>query len=114
MGRALPNDLTPVFDYGSLNDDHKAAAQEIAEILRNMGNEHLAIAISQRFKLEEPNRFDYKTTKFFEACAKADVYLGMQGYVVDHRDPDKTEYPIVSISEDIRKLENLYDIIKSS
>lgn len=114
MGRELPNDMAPIFDYGSLNDDHRAAAQEIVEILQSMGNDHVAHAISHRFKLKEPNRMDHTKTKIFEACQTADIFLGLQGFLVDHSDPDKTEYPIVSISEDIRKLETLYNIIKSS
>jgi hypothetical protein len=114
MGRELPADIQPVFDYGGINEHHVEAAIEIISILRQMGNELPAKIISERFKLEEPKRFDFTQTKFFKACQEANVFLGMQGFVVNHDDPEKTEYPIVSISEDIRKLETLYYIIKDN
>jgi hypothetical protein len=113
MGRALPEELSPVFDYGSINDDHKAAAEEIVELLRQLGIELPIKVISERFKLVEPNRFDFTQTEFYKVCREVDVFLGVQGFVVNHADPEKTEYPIVSITEDIRKLENLLQFIKS-
>jgi hypothetical protein len=112
MGRELPRDMQPIFDYGSLNEDHKKAAAEICELLRQAGNEVMAGAISQRFKLEEPVRFDHTSTEFANACARANIFLGVQGYVFSHDDPEKIHYPIVSISEDIRKLQDLVNVLK--
>lgn len=112
MGSELPRDMQPVFDYGSINNDHREAAVEIIGLLRQMGNELPAKIIAERFKLEEPKRFDFTTTKFAKACQEANVFLGVQGFLINQDDPEKTEYPIVSISEDIRKLETLYYIIR--
>ena len=113
MGRALPDGLAPVFDYGNITDDHKAAAEEIIGLLRQLGIDLPTRVIAERFKLVEPNRFDFTQTDFYKVCREADVFLGVQGFVVNHDDPQKVEYPIISISEDIRKLENLFHWIKS-
>jgi hypothetical protein len=112
MGRELPQGLQPVFDYGSINDHHQEAAEEIIGLLRQMGIELPIKVISERFKLSEPNRFDFLETKFAKAARQADIFLGVQGFVVNHADPDKVEYPVISISEDVRKLETLYYIIR--
>lgn len=112
MGRELPQGLQPVFDYGSINQDHQDAAEEIIGLLRNLGIELPIKIISERFKLTEPNRFDFTETNFAKACREADVFLGVQGFVVNQADPNKVEYPIISISEDVRKLESLYFIIR--
>jgi hypothetical protein len=108
----LPPDMVHVFDYGSINADHQEAAKEICELIKHSGNPILADAIAERFKLVQPVRFDYTTTDFAAACAQAGVNLTVQGFVVDHSDPEKKQYPIVSISEDIRLLQSLVDVLK--
>ena len=89
-----------------------AAAIEICDLIRNSGNEVLASAISQRFKLVEPIKFDHTSTDFSKACAMSNIFLTVQGYVTNHDDPEKVHYPIISISEDIRNLQALVDAIK--
>ena len=112
MNGELPAGLKPVFDYGSINSDHMAAATEICDLIRNSGNEVLANAISQRFKLVEHVKFDHTATDFARACATAGVFLTIQGYVTNHDDPEKIHYPIISITEDVRNLQALVDAIK--
>jgi len=113
MSSELPTEMKPVFDYGSLNDDHKKAAEEIVFILRTIGQDFIAESISQRFKLVEPKKFNLEDSKFFQSCREAGIYINIQGFLVDHSDPEKTEYPIISLSEDVRNFDRLYETIKN-
>jgi hypothetical protein len=101
--------MRPVFDYRVINDDHKAAAEEIANILEGMNQEMLAELIKHKFQVIERPKYDMKESKFVKHCADAGVYCSIQGHTLDG---DGIEYPLISICEDIRKLNNLVDIVR--
>ena len=102
------------FNYGEINDDHKAAAEEIADLIAKSGNEMLSELIKQRFKITSIPRYDIKNSKFAEACMEAGVFPSVQGYLQEGDGLDKFEYPLIGITEDVRKLEKLYEHIKNS
>ena len=110
----MSGNLIPSFDYGSINEDHKKAAEEIAGLVKSLGQNDLAELIKQRFKVQEPKRYDLSQSKFFQACQAAGIYCAVQGWVQVGTDIDNVHYPLVGVSEDIRKLDSLVDHIKNN
>jgi hypothetical protein len=103
-----------VFDYGAINDHHKEAIQEVIDLARNTGNEMFAEVLKHKFQLVEPIRVEYKDTAFYKACTENDIHVWTMGYVQDGggNDPSIPFYPVVSITEDIRKIEKLVETLK--
>jgi hypothetical protein len=94
-----------LFDYGNITSTHKKLLFEVIELAKQSGNDLFAEFIKHKFQIIEPNRFDLENSKFIESCKKHKFNYNIQGYVVDGLNPDAVQYPIVSITEDIRKLE---------
>lgn len=94
-----------LFDYGSINEEHKKVVLEIMELAKQSGNDVFAEFIKHKFQIVEPKKYDLAESKFVEACEKHNFKYHVMGYVVDGTNPDSIHYPIVSITEDIRKLE---------
>ena len=101
------------FDYGSINDDHKKAAAEIADLAAHHGNDMLAALIRARFLLKEIPKFSVEDSIFVQECIKADVKIVTQGYIREGIEPDIVEYPLLAICEDVRNLDRLVRSIKS-
>jgi hypothetical protein len=99
--------LIPVFDYGSLNDDHKAAAEECVALAKQLNQPMLAELIKAKFQLVEPNRYDMDSSKFVQAAKEAGIYIAIQGHVKE----GDTEYQLVSVNEDIRKLDKFIELL---
>ena len=110
----MSENLIPSFDYGSINEDHKKAAEEIAGLVKSLGQHDLAEIIKQRFKVQEPKRHDITQSKFFQACQATGIFCAVQGWVQVCTDIDNVHYPLVGVSEDIRKLDSLVEHIKNN
>lgn len=104
----MAENLIPLFDYGSLNDDHKAAAEECVALANQLGQPMLAELIKAKFQLVEPKRFDMDTSKFVAAAKEAGIYIAIQGHIKE----GDTEYQLVSVNEDIRKLEKFIELLQ--
>jgi hypothetical protein len=111
-GNELPIDLIPVFDYGSINETHQQAASEIARMLDESGNEMLAELIKFKFNIKEPKKIPPTESIFVKICRENNIHITIQGYVSEGIDVDSTQYPIVSISEDVRVLDKLVTFIR--
>jgi hypothetical protein len=105
--------MTPVFNYGGITEQHQEAAVEIANLIAESGNPILAELVKQRFKVVEVPRYDINLSPFIDACKEAGVFAAVQGYMQEGSGLEKMEYPLVSICEDIRKLEKLIPAIKN-
>jgi len=103
----------PVFDYGALTEEHKAAAQEIAEYLQTQGLTDVANALRLRFKLKEIPKVSIDDSPFVAACKAAGLYCAIQGYIQEGLEPNIVQYPLVALCDDIRKFELLVPVIKS-
>jgi hypothetical protein len=103
----------PVFDYGALTEEHKAAAQEIAEYLQTQGLTDVANALRLRFKLKEIPKVSIDDSPFVAACKAAGLYCAIQGYIQEGQEPNIVQYPLVALCDDIRKFELLVPAIKS-
>ena len=99
--------MKPVFDYGSLKQEHKDTAEEIAKILSGAGQDMLATLIKEKFQLVEKPTYDWENSPFVLAAVEAGLYCNCQGTVVDNG----VNYQIVSITDDIRRLEKIIPAI---
>ena len=105
--------LAYIFDYGDIKPEHKEAATEITNLLRSQGQEMLAEMIKLKFKLVEIPKYNMDSSPFVAACKEAGLYCGVQGYLQEGEEPNIIQYPVVSICDDIRRLEKLIPVIKS-
>jgi predicted house-cleaning noncanonical NTP pyrophosphatase (MazG superfamily) len=102
-----------LFDYGSINDEHKKVAEEICKFLRDSNLKEIADVISQRFQLVQIPEYDMTQSKFFKECNKVGIFVACQGFLQEGTGTDAMKYPMVNISGDIRKMDQLIDSIKN-
>lgn len=104
--------MLPVFDYGSLNDDHKKAAEEIASLAEHHGMSMFAELIKTRFQVKEIPKYDISQSEFVKYCEKAGLNLAIQGFIREGTEPNIIQYPLMTLCDDVRKLEKLVEVIK--
>ena len=97
-------------DFNSLTEDHKQAAAEIRRVCLNLGYIEIADNITVKFGLKEIPVYDTADNEFLQSLERSDIKYSIQGY---NRDND-IDYPIVTLSEDIRKFEKYYNAISST
>lgn len=100
------------FDYRKMTDEHKKVAAEITEIIEQWGQKDLASFVKQQFELKTVPLFDISNSKFVKKAEEFGLAVNIQGYVHD-RDSlgDEIKFPIVLISDDIRRLDDFIDSI---
>ena len=109
--KALKEDpnIDHVFDYNSITDEHKKAVKEVLSVLEEFGYDMVIDMIKVQFGIVSRPRYDLKESEFVKCCEKANILTITQGYVVDNN----IEYPVVFIQDDIRKLNEFIEKIKS-
>lgn len=107
-------DLKPEFDYGSIRPEHQAAAEEIAKFLAENGQADLGELIKQRFKVKEIPSYDLSQSEFVKYCKEAGIYVAGQGYLVEGEGLNQMQYPMITICDDIRRIEKIVEVIKNS
>jgi hypothetical protein len=105
-----------LFDYRAINEEHKKAVQEVINLAKDAGNEDFAEYLKHKFEIIEPIKLEHTKTEFYRLCEKNDIKVWLMGWVQDGGglDPSVPHYPVVSITEDIRKIEQLIAYIKNS
>lgn len=102
------NNLNPLFDYNNINKDHLNAAKECAKIAQEFGYDDLSNKILKSFNIVEKKIFDIENSIFYKKAIENNLYPIVQGYI-EH---EEIKYPYVSISSDIRELDNFINNIK--
>ena len=92
------------FNTDNLKDEHREIIKDIVDYLSENGNELLAILIGKRYKLEPTQKYDIKDTITVDFCNKSNMPYSIQGYVNENN----IDYPLVTISGDIRKFEKSF------
>lgn len=105
------NKVKPVFDYGSITDEHKTVASEIVNLLDNMNLPMASELIKQKFQLVETPKYDISQSKFVKECDKVGIHCAVQGWI---KEGNEKEYQVISVTEDVRRLNDLIDSIKNS
>ena len=104
--------MQPVFDYGSINEDHKKAAEEIANLAETHGMTMFAELIKTRFQVKEIPKYDITQSEFVKYTQKAGLNFAIQGFIREGAEPDFMQYPLLTICDDVRKLEKFIEVIK--
>ena len=101
--------MIPMFDYGNITEEHKAAAEECAKLVDTIAP-HVSAMIRERFKIVEPKRLALEDTVSWKVFTENGFYLSQQGYMVG---PDGVQIPMVSLCTEVTKLDNFLEQIKS-
>jgi hypothetical protein len=102
--------MIPVFDYGaSMNDDHKAAAEECAKIIEPH-HSHVANQIREKFKIVEPEKMDPESSEFYRVAREFGLYPAVQGHMVG---PDGVHIPMVIVAADLPKFDEFLQHYKN-
>jgi hypothetical protein len=100
--------MIPIFDYGSIKEEHKAAAEECAKLIE-AENPSIASLIRERFKIIEPKRVPLESSEFYRVAKTFGINPTEQGYMVG---PDGVHVPMVAVFGDIKQLDNFLHYYK--
>lgn len=102
-----------LFDYGNISEEHKKAVLEVMDLAKQQGNEMFAELLKHKFQIEEPVRVDHTDRAFVKACEESDIKVWVMGWVQDGgAESGSPHFPVVSITEDIRKIDKLVENLK--
>lgn len=101
--------MIPMFDYGSINEDHKAAAEECAKLIESHVPQ-IAEQIRERFKIVEPVRMDPETSEFYRTAREFGLFPAQQGYMVG---PDGVQIPLVNVCAELPKFDQFLQHYKN-
>ena len=109
MSFNLNNLSEELFNYDNLNDEHKKAAVEILRLMQQHGDPLIVNElVKKNFALDPMRKINPEESLFVKACKEGGQYVNIQGHVEDNG----VLYPVCSITDDIRKLDQLFGVIK--
>jgi hypothetical protein len=92
-----------LFDYGSITEEHKKVIEEVIYLYKESKIENFDEFLKSKFQVELPPRFPIQDSLFVKFCKEHQFRCAIMGYAVDD---EGVEYPVISITEDVRKLDN--------
>jgi hypothetical protein len=87
-----------VFNYDTINETHKEAAEEIVDILKSIGADIQAELVSKKFKLVEPTRYKLSESAILKLLEQHGMPINIQGYTTEN----DMQYQIVNVMADVR------------
>lgn len=102
-----------LFNYGDITTEHKEAASEIAGLIENAGQPMLAEMIKSKFKVKEIPKYDLDESEFCKLAKQGNINVVIQGFVQEGDDHNAKQYQLISICEDIRKLDDWMKNLKT-
>lgn len=90
------------YDYSNITESDKKVIEEVILLCHHQGNHDFAEMLKKRFQLVMPNRYDHEQHPFVKRCRELNIDVHLMGHISDGNE----EYPIISITEDIRNLNN--------
>jgi predicted ATPase with chaperone activity len=106
-------DLVPVFDYGSIKEEHQSAALEIAGLLKSLGHTDIAEEILVRFQIEQIPTYDMEESVFVQEMKEAGIYVAIQGFLKEGSGKNAFQYPLIAVNGDIRQFNQLIENLKT-
>ena len=101
--------MIPLFDYGSIKEEHKSAAEECAKLVESI-NPPVASLIRERFKIVEPKRLPLEDSEFYKVATGFGLGVAQQGYMVG---PDGIQVPMVAVCAEITKFDQFLEHYKN-
>ena len=100
------------FNFNEIKDEHKKAINEACEILEKQGvNEDIINNLKTKFEIKKIPSYDLMTSQFVQYCIKNGLHVQPQGNITEIKNREPYLYPIVSVTEDIRKFNSVFDKI---
>jgi len=100
--------MIPLFDYGSIKEEHKLAAEECAKMIEPHQS-YVANQIRERFKIVEPERMDPESSEFYRTAKEFGLHVAMQGHMVG---PDGVQIPMVIVCAELPKFDEFLQYYK--
>lgn len=101
--------IYPNYDYGKITDKDVILVREIISILEKEKSFSTAEQLKIQFQLKENEKYDIQKSLFFKYCEKAGIRTSKQGFITVSENGKITEYPIVSVGDDIRRLNKIIE-----
>lgn len=103
-----------LFNYDYLNEEHKKAAKEVLSICKDLklDTEQLESIIEEKFELEPIVEIHKNECLMVQAAEKAGIFTAVQGFTRERNGNQTYHYPVLSLICDMRKMNEIYDIIQ--
>jgi hypothetical protein len=92
-----------IFDYGNIKKEHKEAVEEVCKILNESNQNMISELLKAKFKIKENPKYDISLSLFLNILKNSKINYSIQGHINENN----IDYPIINISEDIRKLDKI-------
>jgi hypothetical protein len=92
-----------IFDYGNIKKEHIEAVEEVCKILNESNQSMISELLKAKFKIKENPKYDTTLSLFLNILKNNKINYSIQGYINENN----IDYPIINISEDIRKLDQI-------
>jgi len=106
-------EYTPNYDYGSISDDDKALVKEITMMLENENQHSLSEQLKLTFGLKDIEKYNMDNSPFYQICKELNLPLQSQGTIKVSENGKVTEYPMVALCDDIRRLNKIIEYVIS-
>jgi len=90
-----------MFDYGNVKKEHKEAVEEVCKILTESNQNMISELLKVKFKIKENPKYDISLSLFLNILKNNKINYSIQGHITENN----IDYPIINISEDIRRLD---------
>jgi hypothetical protein len=92
-----------MFDYGNVKKEHKEAVEEVCKILNESNQNMISELLKAKFKIKENPKYDISLSLFLNILKNNKINYSIQGHITENN----IDYPIINISEDIRRLDKI-------
>jgi len=105
------NNMKTAFDYQNIKEEHQALVRDIIDRLDNgEQNSKLKTELSLLFKLEDEDEYNFDKSIFINYAKRVGLSTSKQGHItVKEGEGKPVNYPVVSVCDDIRKLNDLIE-----
>jgi len=94
-----------VLSSDKLTTEHKEAATDIVDYLKENGHELIGVLIEKRYNLKPMKKYDVENSSAIKFLKENNLHHSTQGWIKEN----DIEKPIIHISADIRKLDKAFD-----
>lgn len=104
----------PVVATNELREDHIAAAKDIIQMAEETGQYEFAQMIRYKYGIAKIETYNMEESEFVQAARKSGLNVYAQGHIQVGYGEEAIRYPIVSMSDDIRKFNEFYEKMKTN
>ena len=100
------------YNYGEISDNDKRVIGEVISLAKAQGLDNFVEFLQHKFKIVEQPEFDFEESEFVKESAKHGLFVAVQGTIKSGDKPGDIVYPVISITDDVRKFDKFYNAIK--